>query len=75
MNQSCTRVSQAVVISDAVASPDLIIASTDLVRGALFDAGLESVEYARSIHEATATLSRLQPDLVVLDMTTSLSRR
>jgi len=61
-------VNQALVISDAVASPDLIIASTDLVRGALFQAGFSTVEYARSIHEATATLSRLQPDLVVLDM-------
>lgn len=59
---------QALVISDAVSSPDLIVASTDLVRGALLQAGLSGVEYARSIHEAIATLTRVQPEIVVLDM-------
>lgn len=59
---------QALVISDAVASPDLIIASSDLVRGALMDAGLSAVVYARSITEAIGMMSKWQPDLIVLDM-------
>lgn len=58
----------ALVISDAVASPELIVASTDLVRGALIDAGFSHVEYARSIHDAGPMIAKLQPELVVLDM-------
>jgi len=61
-------VNVALVISDAVASPELIVASTDLVRSALIDAGFSHVEYARSIHDATPLFGRLQPELVVLDM-------
>jgi diguanylate cyclase (GGDEF)-like protein len=61
-------VNQALVISDAVASPDLIIASTDLVRGALIDAGLSAVVYARSITEAVAMMAKFEFDLIVLDM-------
>jgi two-component system chemotaxis family response regulator WspR len=61
-------VTTALVISDAVASPDLIIVSGDLVRGALSAAGFSRIEKATSIHEAGPIIARLQPDLVVLDM-------
>lgn len=45
-----------------------MIASTDLVRDALVDAGCTDVTQASSISDAFATLGKLQPDLVVLDM-------
>lgn len=56
------------MISDAVASPDLIVASAGLVRGALTAAGFSHVESAVSIHEAAPLIAKLQPDLIVLDM-------
>ena len=58
----------ALVISDAVASPDLIVSSTDHVRGALLDAGLTEVTKVNSINAAVPLLGKLQPDLVVLDL-------
>lgn len=59
---------QAVVISDVVASPDLIVASTDLVGGALLDAGCTDVERASTIDEGVALVARRQAALVVLDL-------
>jgi two-component system, chemotaxis family, response regulator WspR len=61
-------VTRALVISDAVASLELIIVSGDLVRGALTAAGFTHIDRARSIHEAAPLITKLQPDLVVLDM-------
>lgn len=58
---------QALVISDSVGSPELIVPSTDLVTAALIDAGCGHVSHAESIHAALPLLARLQPDLVVLD--------
>lgn len=59
---------QAVVISDAIASAELIVASTDLVGGALIDAGCSEVLRVGSIHEALPLIAKLGPDLVVLDL-------
>lgn len=59
---------QALVISDVVASPDLIVASTDNVRKALLDAGATEVTNVSSLHAAMPLLGKLQPDLVVLDL-------
>lgn len=58
---------QALVISDVIASPDLIVASTDHVRSALLDAGATEVTKVSSITAALTLLGKLQPDLVVLD--------
>ncbi len=58
---------QALVISDSASSPELIVPSTNLVTAALVDAGCGHVSRAPSIHDALPLLSRLQPDLVVLD--------
>jgi two-component system, chemotaxis family, response regulator WspR len=62
------HVLQALVISDAVGSPDLIVASGDLVRDALLDAGCTEVTTASSIDAAIALIGRLQPDVVMLDL-------
>jgi two-component system, chemotaxis family, response regulator WspR len=59
---------QALVISDAVGSPDLIVASGDLVRGALLDAGCSEVTTVSSIDAAVPLVGKLQPDVVVLDL-------
>jgi diguanylate cyclase (GGDEF)-like protein len=59
---------QAVVISDVVASPDLIVASTDLVRGALLDAGCTDVTRVRTVEDGIAEVNRLGAALLVLDM-------
>jgi diguanylate cyclase (GGDEF)-like protein len=59
---------QAVVISDVVASPDLIVASTDLVGGALLDAGCTDVTRVRTIEDGIAHVSRLDAALLVLDL-------
>jgi diguanylate cyclase (GGDEF)-like protein len=59
---------RAVVISDAVPSPDLIVASTDLVRGALLDAGCTVVERGSSFDHGLALVNRLQAALVILDL-------
>jgi diguanylate cyclase (GGDEF)-like protein len=58
---------QALVISDSVRSPELIVPSSDLVTAALIDAGCGHVSQAASIHEALPLLTRIQPDLVILD--------
>ncbi len=58
---------QALVISDVIASPDLIVASTDHVRSALLDAGAGEVTKVSSITAALALLAKMQPDVVVLD--------
>jgi diguanylate cyclase (GGDEF)-like protein len=55
----------AIIISDAVATADLVVASTDSIRGALYDAGYSEVTRVRSAHEA---LSCARLDLVVLDL-------
>jgi two-component system, chemotaxis family, response regulator WspR len=59
---------QAVVIYDAVQSPDLIVASTDLVRGALLDAGCTDVTRVVSIEEGLTLVARLQAAVLVLDL-------
>ncbi len=59
---------QAVVISDAVPSPDLIVASTDLVRGALLDAGCTDVQRVWDIEEGLTLLAKLQAAVLVLDL-------
>jgi two-component system, chemotaxis family, response regulator WspR len=59
---------QAVVISDAVPSPDLIVASTDLVRGALLDAGCTDVSRVLSIEEGITLVAKLQAAVLVLDL-------
>ena len=59
---------QAIVISDAVQSPELIVASTDLVRGALLDAGCTTVSRVSSIEQGLALVAKLQGSLVVLDL-------
>lgn len=59
---------QAVVISDVVASPDLIVASTDLVRNALLDAGCSDVTRTTSLEQGIAHVTRLQGALLVLDL-------
>ncbi len=64
---------QAVVISDAVASPDLIVASTDLVRDALIDAGCTDVTRVHSIDQGLAFVTRLQTAVLVLDLLDPLS--
>jgi diguanylate cyclase (GGDEF)-like protein len=58
----------ALIISDAIRSPDIVIASDDLVHDALLAAGCGEIERATSIDDAIAQLARLQPDLVVLDL-------
>ncbi len=64
---------QAVVISDVVASPDLIVASTDLVHGALLDAGCTDVVRVSSIEEGLALVTRRGAALLVLDLFEPLS--
>jgi two-component system, chemotaxis family, response regulator WspR len=59
---------QAVVIYDAVASPDLIVASTDLVSSALLDAGCTDVTRVLSIEEGLTLVAKLQAAVLVLDM-------
>ncbi|HEY5927292.1 MAG TPA: diguanylate cyclase [Kofleriaceae bacterium] len=64
---------QAVVISDAVPSPDLIVASTDLVRGALLDAGCTDVTRVPAIEDGLGHVARLQAAVLVLDLLEPLS--
>jgi diguanylate cyclase (GGDEF)-like protein len=59
---------QALVISDAVRSADIVVASSDLVRSSLLDAGCTDVMHARSIDSGCSLLGKLQPDLIVLDL-------
>lgn len=59
---------QALVISDAVSSLELIVASGENTRTALLDAGATEVTKTGSIDGALQMLGKLQPDLVVLDM-------
>jgi len=59
---------QALVISDAVSSLELIVASGENVRSALLDAGATDVTKMGSIDGALQMLGKLQPDLVVLDL-------
>jgi len=59
---------QAVIISDAVPSPDLIVASTDLVRGALLDAGCTDVQRVSSLEQGLTLVHRLQAAVIVLDL-------
>ena len=59
---------QAVVISDVVASPELIVASTDLVRGALLDAGCTDVLRVPTVDEGIALVTRREAALLVLDL-------
>lgn len=58
----------AVVISDVVASPDLIVASTDLVHGALLDAGCTDVTRVSSIEHGLSLVGKLGAAVVVLDL-------
>jgi two-component system chemotaxis family response regulator WspR len=58
---------QAVVISDAVASPELIVASTDLVRGALLDAGCTEVVRVATVDHGLAVVGK-QTAVLVLDV-------
>jgi len=58
----------AVVISDAVSSADLIVASTDLVHDALVAAGCTDVTRVATIDEGVAAAGRLQAAVVVLDL-------
>jgi PleD family two-component response regulator len=64
---------QALVISDVIASPDLIVASTDHVKNALLDAGATDVTRVHSVSAALPVLAKLQPDLVVIDVLDPLS--
>jgi diguanylate cyclase (GGDEF)-like protein len=64
---------QALVISDAIRSADVVVASSDLVRKALLDAGCTDVTNASSVEAGCGLLGKLQPDLVVLDMLESLT--
>lgn len=59
---------QAVVITDAVASPELIVASTDLVRDALVDAGCTDVTRVSSVEQGLAHVTRMQAAVLVLDL-------
>jgi diguanylate cyclase (GGDEF)-like protein len=59
---------QALIISDAVPSPDLVVASSDNVRSALLDAGATEVSKVSSLAAALPLLGKLQPDIVVLDL-------
>jgi diguanylate cyclase (GGDEF)-like protein len=59
------------VISDAVASPELIVASTDLVRGALLDAGCTEVVRVASLDEGLAIVDK-QTAVLVLDVLETL---
>ncbi|HEX5060739.1 MAG TPA: diguanylate cyclase [Kofleriaceae bacterium] len=59
---------KAVVISDAVASPDLIVASVDLVSRALLDAGCTDVERVSSIEHGLSLVNRLQAAVIILDL-------
>ena len=63
----------ALVISDAVSSGDLIVASTDLVRDALLVAGCTEVSRVTTIDAAVGALARLSPAVVVLDLLEPLS--
>lgn len=64
---------QALLVSDAVASADLIVASTDHIRSALLDAGATEVTKASSVSTALQLLGKLQPDVIVLDLLEPLS--
>ena len=59
---------QAVIISDAVRSPDLIVASTELVRGALLDAGCTDATRVARLEDGLQLVSKLQAALLVLDL-------
>lgn len=59
---------QALVITDVIPSPDLIVASSDHVRGALLDAGATEVTKVGSVNAALVLLGKVQIDLVVLDL-------
>jgi diguanylate cyclase (GGDEF)-like protein len=63
----------ALVISDVIASSELIVASADHVRTALVDAGATEVTKLPSLSAALPLLGKLQPDLVVLDLLEPLS--
>jgi diguanylate cyclase (GGDEF)-like protein len=57
----------ALVITEAVRSPDIVVASADLVHDALLAAGCGEIVPAGSLDEALVLLASSQLDLVVVD--------